>query len=388
MIEQDATTRYLIDNGMSQSEIDRLRQQGITMEEIHHAARDILARGESLAPQEESATNTIFQFYTLPALTDAERQPPEFIVKGMIPVGLSFLSGAPKTRKSFLALQLAASVANGRPFLGFQTKKCSVVYLDLEGSKSRISYRADRMSLTIPDSVLIANSIPHRIADGLVNDVRDLVRQRSDIQLVVIDTYSRARGQFRSGGANAYDADVSLLEPLQRMAISERIAVLCVHHDRKGAGFATDSFERLSGTMGISGSADAVLNLITSGKRFDGKATLEYTPRDAKGGELRMVFDENCGEWRSDGELNQDPLMNPVCRFLIENIPGKQKEGVFMPYEDIYQCAFHRYSENPGAAVRAALAEAAEPLFIAHRIGIQQGVQSHGRRGIRVINLR
>lgn len=328
-----------------------------------------------------------FEFYTLPELTEDERKPPEFIVDGMIPVGLSFLSGAPKTRKSFLALQLAAAVANGEPFLGFQTKQCSVAYFDLEGSKSRVSSRAERMSRALPRTVLIANTVPHRLSDGLVEDIRELVKQQTSIRLVILDTYSRARGQYKTGGANAYDADVALLEPLQRMAIAENVSILCIHHDRKGAGFAADSFERLSGTMGISGSCDAVLNLIAAGKRFDGKATLEYTPRDARGGELHISFDENHGEWKNDGAVNENPLQNPVCRFLIENRPAKQKEGVFFPYDQIYEASFRRFSDNPGPAIRAALTEATEPLFSTYRIGVQQGVQSHGRRGIRVINL-
>lgn len=345
--------------------------------------------GNELARNERDAdTQSKFRFYTLPSLTEEERQPPDFLVDGMIPVGLTFLSGAPKTRKSFLALQLAAAVSTGSAFLGFPTKRCSVVYFDLEGSKSRISYRAERMRIAIPNSVLISNTIPSKLADGLVEDIHDLVTQNPEIRLVIIDTYSRARGQYRAGGANAYDADVALLEPLQRFAIKAKIAVVCIHHDRKGAGFAIDSFERLSGTMGISGSADCVMNLIASGKRFDGKANLEYTPRDAKGGELRISFDEGAGEWRNDGEINRNPLCNPVCQFLIANAPEQKKEGIFIPYDEMYQKAFHRFSENPGQAIRAALTEAAEPLFSVHRLGIQQGVQSHGRRGIRVINLR
>ena len=50
-------------------------------------------------------------------LTDEDKTPPEFIVEDLIPVGLTFLSGAPKLRKSFLALQLASAVATGTEFL-------------------------------------------------------------------------------------------------------------------------------------------------------------------------------------------------------------------------------------------------------------------------------
>lgn len=95
-----------------------------------------------------------FGFYSVPDLTEEERRPPEFIVDGMIPVGMTFLSGAPKIRKSFLALQMAVAVATGTPFLGLTTTKCDVAYLDLEGSKSRISSRSARMSTKIPGTCL------------------------------------------------------------------------------------------------------------------------------------------------------------------------------------------------------------------------------------------
>lgn len=89
-----------------------------------------------------------FDFYTYGQLSEEEKQPPEFIVSGMIPVGLTFISGAPKLRKSFLALNLAAAVGSGADFLGYRTKQCSVAYLDLEGSKYRVSQRA-RYSKTL-----------------------------------------------------------------------------------------------------------------------------------------------------------------------------------------------------------------------------------------------
>lgn len=328
-----------------------------------------------------------FGFFTVDGLSEAERQPPEFLVDGMIPVGLSFLSGAPKTRKSFLALQLAAAVASGESFLGQRTKQCSVCYLDLEGSKSRIAYRAERMSIRVPDNVLISNVSTRKLASGLVDDLRTIHRERPEIRLFIIDTYSRARGNVRAGSANAYDADVAFLEPLQRMSIDERIAVLCIHHDRKGAGSATDSFERLSGTMGISGSADSVLNLITDGKRFEGRATLEFTPRDARGGELNLVFDDRRGEWETVASPAVAVEGSPVANWIIHNAPEKRQEGAFYPYDAVFMAAYHSWSDNPGDIVRSEVEQHRDALFRDYGLGCQLGAKSNGRRGLRIINL-
>lgn len=328
-----------------------------------------------------------FGFYSVPDLTEEERRPPEFIVDGMIPVGMTFLSGAPKIRKSFLALQMAVAVATGTPFLGLTTTKCDVAYLDLEGSKSRISSRSARMSTKIPGNVFITNSITERLADGLVDKLRQLHRARPSIRLIIVDTYSRARGTYRAPGANAYDADISLLEPVQRMALEENIALLFVHHDKKGAGLALDSFERLSGTMGISGSCDCVINLVADGKRFDGKASMEYTPRDAKGGEMSLVFDERFCEWMQIVETKPDLRGNPICSWIIDHAPERQQEGKTFSYDTLVKSACGTFLDNPGEEVRRQLIPHREELFSGYGIGIQMGVKSNGARGVRVINL-
>lgn len=338
-------------------------------------------------PEKEPDVFDSFGFYSVPDLTEEERRPPEFIIDGMIPCGMTFLSGAPKIRKTFMALQMAISVASGQPFLGHNTTKCDVAYLDLEGSKSRVSFRTDRMTTKIPRNVYITNTITERLADGLVDKLRQLHQSRPSIRLIIIDTYSRARGTYKSFGVNAYDADVALLEPVQRMALDENIAVLFIHHDKKGAGFMSDSFERLSGTMGISGSADCVINLVADGKRFDGKATMEYTPRDAKGGEIKIVFDERFGEWQELIEEKPDLRGNPICNWIIQNAPERQKEGTTFSYSDVFKFSYGCYLDNPGNKVREQIEAHKDDLFLQFGIGVQIGVRSHGERGIRIINL-
>ena len=342
------------------------------------------------AEEVEHGLNDVFQsfgFYSVPDLTEAEKTPPEFIVEGMLPVGMTFLSGAPKTRKSFFALQLAIAVATGQAFFGRKTKKCDVAYFDLEGSKSRIAARAGKMSVTIPHNVFIANQVEEKLSNGLVEKMRDLHRVRPNIRLMIIDTYSRARGNYRGGSANAYDQDVAFLEPIQRMALDENIAIMFVHHDKKGAAFQSDSFERLSGTMGISGSADCVMNLVTEGKRAEGKATLEVNPRDAAGCELKLTFDNYFCEWMEVADPTADVMGNPVCGFIVKNAPEPRKEGVFFSYEEIFTRAYNTYSDKPGEHIRDLLGKYKDDLYNGFKIGVQPGVQSHGKRGVRVINL-
>ena len=53
-------------------------------------------------------------------LMDLEFMPQEFVVRGLLPQGLSILGGAPKIGKSWLMLDLAMRVANGEPMWGME----------------------------------------------------------------------------------------------------------------------------------------------------------------------------------------------------------------------------------------------------------------------------
>lgn len=364
-----------------------LENARIALEKAVSCASEYTKELPELIQQEDTTGKSVYEelgFFTMDQLSDEDRTPPEFIVDGMIPVGMTFLSGAPKTRKSFLALDLAVAVATGSTFLGLRTNRCSVAYLDLEGSKSRIAARENAMGIKIPNNVHVTTDPKFKITSGLVDKLRVLHRTMPEIRLIIVDTYSRARGSVRSGGQNAYDLDVQLLEPIQRMALEEKIAILFVHHDKKGAGLVGDAFERLSGTMGISGSADCVMNLIADGKRFDGKANLEYTPRDAKGGEMRLLFSENTCQWNVDSTPERDIANDPLVKWILDNAPDKNKEGVHFSYQHIDRELDFSHSDTPGSIISKHLEKLRDELFVKHKIGVQIGVSSNGARGIRI----
>ena len=345
----------------------------------------------------------MFGFYTIDSLTDEERKPPEFIVDGLIPVGLTILSGAPKIRKSFLALQLAIAVAQGKPFLRRETHQCDVVYFDLEGSKSRSSDRTK--GITVPSNLYVkhdtifndhgtlrAIKIAHRPDSDytLTDAIRDLHLVNASMRLFIIDTYSRARGMPKSFGANAYDSDVELLEPLQRMAQEEKIAVVCIHHEKKGANLSADVFDRASGSMGITGSGDGYLSLAIEGKRFEGKAKLEYYPRDGQSGNMSLTFDNHTLQWVVDDVPPFDIMGNPVVKFIVDHAPPPKTTGSYFSYGAIMNECYHTANEKAGEIIRASLESDDRyklMLYTDYKIGVQLGAKSGDSRGIRVIKL-
>ena len=111
------------------------------------------------------------------------------------------------------------------------------------------------------------------------------------------------------------------------------------------------------------------------------------TPRDAKGGEMSLVFDERFCEWMRLAETKPDLRGNPICSWIIEHAPERQQEGKTFSYDTLVKAAYGTFVDNPGEEVRRQLIPRREEQFSGYGIGVQVGVKSHGERGIRVINL-
>ena len=106
------------------------------------------------------------------------------------------LYGPAKVGKSLFALELAASIASGRDFLGFPTKKSRVLYIDYENHPySDIRPRLEAMGFK-PDELtnLFYLSLPDLQAlDSPAGGkkLHDMVKNH-EIELVIVDTISRA----------------------------------------------------------------------------------------------------------------------------------------------------------------------------------------------------
>lgn len=91
------------------------------------------------------------QHYTGDRLTEAESVPEPLIQGYLYPGDLIMILGSEKAGKSILALQMAANLSSGTPFLGkYKTKKSCVAYLQTEGKKDETAFRIQNMMKTIP----------------------------------------------------------------------------------------------------------------------------------------------------------------------------------------------------------------------------------------------
>jgi AAA domain/DnaB-like helicase N terminal domain len=129
MVRQAAGARHIAHGTAAISELAR---KGATIPEL----RSHLAELDGIAAQYESdnsETNHVRGFDSVPDLLSLEITPLDYLVQGLIPTrSLTLWTGTDGTAKTFLAQNLAIAVSTGGKFLGSQCRKMPVLYLDYE----------------------------------------------------------------------------------------------------------------------------------------------------------------------------------------------------------------------------------------------------------------
>ena len=235
--------------------------------------------------------------------------PQQFIVEGLLPVGLAMIVGATKTGKSFLTLQLCLAVSQGEPLWNYPTKKGHVLYLALEDPWTRLQKRVLSMKGTASNFLQLSID-SETINKGLIEQIDDFLRQYPDTVLVAVDTFQHIRDNEIKRGVSIYVHEYEELMALQRYALKNRIVILLVHHSNKAKN--SDPYEAASGTMGITAALDTYL-FIRKLKRSDTKAMLHISGRDV--GEKEFVIEkDDSGLWRMvQGDEQQEEFSRTVA---------------------------------------------------------------------------
>ena len=228
--------------------------------------------------------------------------PVRFAVEGLIPAGLSILASPPKYGKSWLVLDLCLSVAAGKRFLGFSTNRSGCLYLALEDSERRLKTRMDKLlySRPAPEGFYFATEA-QALDNGLLDALEAFLAAHGDVRLIVLDTYQRIRGAAQ-GREGAYSADYRETGALKAFADRHNVALLLVHYLRKMRDDG-DPFAMISGTTGISGTADTMLVLIKE-NRSDSSARFAVVGRDVESLDAVLRFDRETCRWANLGDAD------------------------------------------------------------------------------------
>lgn len=230
--------------------------------------------------------------------------PLEYLVDKIIPaVGLAMLGAPSKYYKSYMCIDMGLCVAEGVKFLGFDTKKNGVLYMDLESTKRRPKTRLEQIlnGAECPDNlhIVTAEQKVGKIGEGLEQQIEWQMQEFPDIGFVIIDVLKKVR-PTQKRGQNDYDRDYEDLGRLKEFADSRNICILVIHHTRKMKD-PDDPFNELAGSSGVMGVLDAAL-VISKKRREDKDAKLYITGRDMPEQVLAIEFNKSIFRWENLGD--------------------------------------------------------------------------------------
>ena len=182
---------------------------------------------------------------------------PNFLVDGMIERGsLAMIFGQPASGKSFLAVDLAASIATGRAFQGLKTQKGDVVYIAGEGYrglKRRFTAWATYHDVSPEEiRVMISRSaVDYRDERAAQELETELIRARESglaPVLFIVDTLARNYG----GGDENSNSDMGkFISVIDQFNVKFGCATLIIHHSGHGEN------QRARGASALRGALDA-----------------------------------------------------------------------------------------------------------------------------------
>lgn len=186
--------------------------------------------------------------------------PPEWLMEGLIPKeGYVTLYGEPSTGKSFVALDWAMCISEGRSWLGtHKTEQAPVVYVAAEGGRGiqgRVrAWMQHHKYDDLPAMYWLLEPLYIR-EQGTVEAFLDKLEEH-DVWpgLMVLDTLSRSFG----GGEENASADMGhFVDQMAILASGRRMACMVVHHTN-----ATGQRER--GHTALRGGMDAMFQCVAS----------------------------------------------------------------------------------------------------------------------------
>ena len=258
------------------------------------------------------------QNISMPILTAAELMklefpPPQWLVEGLLPEGLTVLSGAPKIGKSWLSLQIALSITTASPLFGrAPASEKSILLLALEDNERRLQERISKCGLTPSEKFCLTT----KWEDGLPG-LKQFLLDNPPIKLCIIDTLAVFLPSQDTRGRNAYDADVARMRELHNLGRDTGTSLLMIHHDKQGED--SDWASKMNGSSGVIGTADTLIRLSVQ-KRGSRQAKLQVTGRDIEDLELNLKLDDTTMSWQID-KGQDDRQLTALQNDVLQLVP-------------------------------------------------------------------
>jgi replicative DNA helicase len=266
--------------------------------------------------------------FTLEDLDNENIEPIKWAVDGLIPEGLTLLCGNPKTGKSFMALDLAISIIDGKKiFDQIPVEQGAVLYLALEDGKRRLKERSKIVGGNIINKKCCHFSTNWQTIDkGGWGKLIQKIGEIENLKLVIIDTLAKIRPD--NGKKESYQEDYKVIGNLKRIADELHVPMMLLHHLRKTD--AENPLDKILGSNAVTGATDTIL--ILDRKRESDLASLRVIGRDIEEKKYSMKFEKQNCTWKFTDEVADQPQQDKMSDMIVELI---NNNGGTMKAKDI-----------------------------------------------------
>ena len=272
--------------------------------------------------------------------------------------------GPPGTYKSFIALDVALSIATGRDWHGHQVKQCRVVYIPAEGQsgalkrvkawteRHEISFSELEMFTILPRPCLIDQ--PGEL-DDLIEALKELAGP--PVGFIVIDTLARSM----TGDENSTSDMGSVVNACARLSEETgRAQIALVHHTGK------DEARGPRGAIALTGATDVLIGVQSP---YDRTAVIHCERQKDAEPPATMTFNmaiQNTGYTDKDGE--ELSSLVPVFDPFASTAKAKQPKftGAARIALNALEEALRDHGQPPGADVLNHIPEKDHPDAVTH----------------------
>jgi len=210
--------------------------------------------------------------------------PQSWLIKNVLPrADLVVMFGASGSGKSFMALDLAVHITQGKAWRNHKTKRGRVVYIAAEGAggfRKRLQAYAKHHSIEVTDlkDLGIVQAQPNLLEKSDSVDLARSIKAWGPADLIIVDTLSQV---IPGANENSGEDIGRALAHCKRISAATGATVLLIHHAGK------DSSKGARGWSGLRAAADAELEVV----RTDQCRTMQLTKSKDSEDALLWAFD-------------------------------------------------------------------------------------------------
>ena len=186
--------------------------------------------------------------------------PVDWLVDGVLTRhGFSVIYGAPGTGKSFLAIDMAMSIAHGKLWQERPTMRGGVLYIAGEGvgglGKRVKAWRLYRGAEGLGDMVVLPTAVNFRENEQIEKLLRTIDSLGKRFSCVVVDTVARALLGGEENSATDMGLFVGACDAIKAHC---GCALVAIHHSNKSSSAGINA---MRGSSALGGAADTVINV-------------------------------------------------------------------------------------------------------------------------------